>query len=482
MQLTICALLAGSVAANEGYRVFEKLSSPPAPWVVTGDAPAIDPELRFKLRIHLQNRNVEEFQHQALLVSTPDHPAYGRHFTRDEVNALLAPPAAAFARVLEWLGSYNLTTAATVENDWVVVATTIGAVETLLDAKYAVFENPESGQKAARTLAYSLPADLHRYVDLVAPTIKFTSLAPQRSTIVQDFPAPATPPRPGMAADIHDGLDTVACNTTITPACLRALYKFSHFRGSRRHGNQIALAGFLEEYAQHDDLAQFLRTYVGAGNGSQADFDAVLINGGRNTQDATGGPQSIVEANLDVQYGVGLAYPTPSLYFSTGGRPPETVGYELDNEPYLEFLTYLLAQDALPQTISISYGDSEWGVPVSYARTACDLFAQVSARGVSVLVLPPPQRRPAPLHALLNGDRLAHGLPPFGFLNPWLYTKGVSSLVDITRGKGDGCAQIPGSGFAATKGWDPVTGLGTPDFKKLRAASLASPRMPKLPA
>ncbi|KAK2624135.1 hypothetical protein QTJ16_006769 [Diplocarpon rosae] len=586
MRYPILTLLVGTAAAaNAGYRVFEQLASAPAPWVAKGDAPEINSDLDFRLRIHLKNRNIEDFQHKVLLVSTPDHPSYGRHLNREEVNALLAPSDNAFAHILEWLESYNLTTKASIENDWVVVDTTIGVVETLLDTKYHVFENTESGKKAARTLAYSLPAALHAYVDIVAPTIKFSSLAPQLSTIVKDFGTPTNPKKVGSAADIHDGLDTVACNDTITPACLKALYKFSHFRGSRRNGNQIALAGFLEEYAQHDDLAQFLNTYVNGTYGTEADFEAILINGGLNTQDATDGPQSIVEANLDIQYGLGLAYPTPSTYISTGGRPPETVDYELDNEPYLEFLTFLLAQNTIPQTISISYGDNEWGVPASYAKTICNLFAQVTARGVTILAssgdsgsgsdclstnpnkplytptfpascpwvtavgatryVDPEQAasfsgggfsdffaRPAwqdeavdswlskmadpeskqyfnltgraypdvsaqgvyfhtivegtdelisgtsasspafaAIVALLNGDRISNGLPPFGFLNPWLYTKGLPGLVDITLGKGDGCSQIEGSGFSAVEGWDPVTGLGTPDFKKLRFAS-----------
>lgn len=75
--------------------------------------------------------------------------------------------------------------------------------------------------------------------------------------------------------------------------------------------------------------------------------------------------------------------------------------------------------------------------------------------------------------ALLNSDRIAHGLPVFGFLNPWLYTKGTAGFTDIVGGKGSGCSQVTGSGFPAVAGWDPVTGLGTPDVGKLKAASAA---------
>lgn len=56
------------------------------------------------------------------------------------------------------------------------------------------------------------------------------------------------------------------------------------------------------------------------------------------------------------------------------------------NEPYLEFLTYLLAQpdSALPQTLSTSYGEEEQSVPSDYALKICNMFMQLGARGVSV--------------------------------------------------------------------------------------------------
>jgi len=67
--------------------------------------------------------------------------------------------------------------------------------------------------------------------------------------------------------------------------------------------------------------------------------------------------------------------------------------------------------------------------------------------------------------ALLNDARLASGKPVLGFLNPLLYSKGVPGFNDIDVGNNPGCGTL---GFNATKGWDPVTGLGTPDFGKLK--------------
>ncbi|KAF8264268.1 subtilisin-like protein [Lactarius quietus] len=66
--------------------------------------------------------------------------------------------------------------------------------------------------------------------------------------------------------------------------------------------------------------------------------------------------------------------------------------------------------------------------------------------------------------SLLNDYRISQGKPPLGFLNPWLYGGGLAGLNDITFGTNPGCKT---NGFPAIIGWDPVTGLGTPDFEKL---------------
>jgi len=67
--------------------------------------------------------------------------------------------------------------------------------------------------------------------------------------------------------------------------------------------------------------------------------------------------------------------------------------------------------------------------------------------------------------SLLNDARIAAGLPSLGFLNPWLYAKGFNGLNDIVGGNNPGCGT---DGFTAVKGWDPVTGLGTPNFGLLK--------------
>merc|ERR1712028_239619 len=67
--------------------------------------------------------------------------------------------------------------------------------------------------------------------------------------------------------------------------------------------------------------------------------------------------------------------------------------------------------------------------------------------------------------SLLNDARLKKGLKPLGFLNPWLY-QNADAFTDVTVGnnrinrRGDPLHY----GWDAVRGWDPVTGLGTPRF------------------
>jgi tripeptidyl-peptidase-1 len=90
-----------------------------------------------------------------------------------------------------------------------------------------------------------------------------------------------------------------------------------------------------------------------------------------------------------------LAYPANITYYSTGGKGAKLdgLGNEIpptgsDNEPYLEFLQEMLAlgDEQMPHVLSISYSDDEQSVPRAYAERVCDLFAQLTARGVSVIV------------------------------------------------------------------------------------------------
>ncbi|KAH9953955.1 subtilisin-like protein [Russula dissimulans] len=66
---------------------------------------------------------------------------------------------------------------------------------------------------------------------------------------------------------------------------------------------------------------------------------------------------------------------------------------------------------------------------------------------------------------LINDALLAHGKSTVGFINPMIYDPRFScAFHDITTGSNPGCGT---NGFPAAEGWDPVTGVGTPNLKLL---------------
>jgi tripeptidyl-peptidase-1 len=72
---------------------------------------------------------------------------------------------------------------------------------------------------------------------------------------------------------------------------------------------------------------------------------------------------------------------------------------------------------------------------------------------------------------LINEARFAIGKGSIGFINPTAYQY-PQVFNDITQGGNQGC-NTPG--FQATTGWDPVTGLGTPNFPKMLPLFLSLP-------
>jgi len=77
------------------------------------------------------------------------------------------------------------------------------------------------------------------------------------------------------------------------------------------------------------------------------------------------------------------------------------------------------------------------------------------------------------LVSLLNEARIQAGKPAMGYLNPFLY-QNADAFRDVILGTnaiGRGTGPLK-YGFKCAKGWDPATGLGTPNFKALQVAAM----------
>ncbi|KIY71894.1 subtilisin-like protein [Cylindrobasidium torrendii FP15055 ss-10] len=552
----------------------------PRGWVYQS---APSPDHLLDMRIGLKKARGSELIAALYEVSTPSNERYGQHLSKEDVDALVAPHADTVEAVESWLRFHGIEPAEALfrssGGNWLTLSVSVAQAERMLDTTYGVYTHPETSETVVRTLSYSLPEELHQHIDVMTPTTYFSTLQTLRSNsfIIEE-----------NVGDNDVALKTAAvgaavpssCNTAITIACLKALYNTAGYVPTATDVNVLGVAGYLDQYANRADLQTFLKAY--ASNATGTSYETVLVNEGGDDQSDPG-----VEANLDIQYTVGLSAPTPNIYYSTGGSPPFIPDSDTPtntNEPYLDWLNFILAEDTIPQTITTSYGENEQTIPRDYAESVCDLFAELGARGATVffssgdygvggsdcltndgtnttlfqpafpascpyvtavggthLVNPEqavsfsgggfsryfdqpdyqtaavddyvsalgtqynglynPAGRAYPdlaaqgsgfrvviggsvysvggtsassptvagIFSLLNDYRLSNGLPSLGFVNPLIYAN-PAGFNDITAGNNPGCDT---NGFDATAGWDPVTGLGTPDFLKLQPIVLA---------
>ncbi|KAJ7508833.1 peptidase S8/S53 domain-containing protein, partial [Mycena galericulata] len=541
----------------------------PRGWEFLSAAPA---DHLLDMRIGLKQNKIEELISSLFEVSDPTHEKYGQHLSKEEVDALVAPHPDSVEAVESWLEHHGINPAdpyfRSSAGDWITIRASVAQAESMLNTKYGVYHHAGSDSSVVRTMEYSLPRELHSHVDVITPTTYFSTLRSMRAT---SFIQPQTTgDAESFAAEISPRAVPASCGTTITPACVRAMYNTIDYVPMATATNELSTSSVsLDTWASSPTTQTFFKKF--RPDAVNVTFTYVAVNGGLNTQSDPG-----VQANLDIQYSLAISAPTPATFWSTGGSPPffpDSATRTNTNEPYLDWLNFILLQGTIPQTISTGYGDDEQTVPQDYAISVCNLFAQLGARGSSVMfssgddgvgggdcrtndrtgqilfqpVFPSscpfvtsvggtarvnPEvavsfsgggfsryfARPsyqttavsaflvrlgtqysgfysasgraypdvaaaadnfqvvvggateqtfAGVVALLNDVRISRGKAPLGFLNPLFYsTTNTTGFNDIVSGSNPGCGTL---GFEARIGWDPVTGLGTPDFEKLKA-------------
>ncbi|KAJ7265375.1 tripeptidyl peptidase A [Mycena haematopus] len=362
---------------------------PPRSWTIVGPAP---PDHFIKLRIGLPQSNFDVLEDHLYAVSDPYHERYGAHLTKEEIEELVAPHPDSVSAVNQWLSSHGIQEediSRSGAGDWLTIRVPVSLVEKMLDTKYHVWKHTTSGDYIVRTTSYSLPKDILDHVELIQPTTMFGTFKKLKSTI-HSISQTGSQIQSQTLPPVHDsatGLTVDAsCNTTVTITCLKQIYNAVGVTPSAHVGNSVGIAGYLGDFANRADLELFFEDQVPAAAAVNATYKFVSVAGGLDPQDPA---EAGAESDLDTQFAFGLTFPVVSTYFSTAGSPPFNPDIDTPtdtNEPYTDWLDFILSHPSPPLTISTSYGDDEQTVPESFAKRACAGFAQLGARGVSLTV------------------------------------------------------------------------------------------------
>lgn len=204
-------------------------------------------------------------------ISNPSHPRYGQHLKREELKELIKPHAESTSEILNWLERSGVA-ADDIENDgeWINFVAPVSTAEKMMDTEFKTYQSVTRPDiKKIRTLHYTVPASVYEHIDLIQPTTRFGHMRPQENQ-VHDFEVIDT------QAESAEPVDK-ACNTNITPDCLKSLYKFGDFKADSAAHTLIGVSGFLEQYARWKDYARFVAQYAPSAVGSN--FTWTSVNG-----------------------------------------------------------------------------------------------------------------------------------------------------------------------------------------------------------
>ncbi|KAF8259075.1 subtilisin-like protein [Lactarius quietus] len=343
--------------------------SVPDSWHNLGHPPA---DTTIDIHVALQAQDENALIDALYDVSSPGHPKYGAHLSKEEVAELVAPSPYVLELVNAWLDHHGIlpsTVSTKHGGSWLMLSgVPVSQANRLLRASYQLYHHIGTNETVLRTLSYALPGALLEKVQTVIPTTHFGfprahmpksvmrrgGAAPAGAVLPAPSPVPSSGPEP------------------VTPALLRWMYNISGYYPAAVDQNTLGVTGFLDQYPNPDDLRRFMNEY--RSDGTYATYTVMQIKGGSYHPSSPGD-----EASLNIQYAEAITYPTPITFYSTSGA-----SYE--DDMFFNWLDFMRNQPSVPQTVTMSYGSSESRIPPDYARKVCNLFAEIGARGSTVLL------------------------------------------------------------------------------------------------
>eukprot|EP00051_Salpingoeca_urceolata_P028123 m.485131 g.485131 ORF g.485131 m.485131 type:complete len:560 (-) comp23662_c0_seq1:50-1729(-) len=305
-----------------------------------------------KLTVHFGVRRsaatTERLHHKFLTVSDPDHPDYGNHWSRSELQAAVASAPEDVAAVVDWVRSStadfqdDVVVSVNSCNDMVTVNAQVAALEQLLSVIIHSFQSTVvPSMRIARTLsAAKVPSSVASKVDAVFG--------------LHSFPVVSNKTANNAAA--------LALGSKVDPSVIRTLYNVTEDFSGKTKASQ-ALAEFQGQGYSPRDLEHFLKHF---------DLPAQTI---RNVNGSGKSFLGHTEANLDVQY-----------IMVTGQKVP--TDFWIENGMQFDLVKWVDAIAASPDAAlvwSVSYGEDLTTVTSEYAQRLDTEMQKLGAVGVSIM-------------------------------------------------------------------------------------------------
>ncbi|KAK7053665.1 family S53 protease-like protein [Favolaschia claudopus] len=584
---TFAHLLAVATAVSCSPLVLhESRSSAPAGFISRGAAP--DSEL-LTLKFALTPNDISGLEEKLKSISTPGSPDFREWLSKDEVKAFVQPSNATVNAFNSWASANGLKSSVVSPNgDWVSLTLPVSTANQLLGARFETFTHRSLAHPITRTLSISLPSELVGHVEAIHPATSFADRLVPRQQITSPSLVRRSLERRLVPRDDSEP----SCNDTVTPMtpqCLQKIYGIPSTPATQKN-NTIMVTGYVSIFPNDTDISTFLEDFR-PDISPNTTYDIIRIANASSDPPAPELAVLQLEADIDVQYTIGLATGVPVQFLSVGPGTDATNASDAEmlGNAILGTNVFLEELENPPSVVTTSYGPLESDFDESMARKICNSYMALGARGISMLfssgdggvrgshdnssipglcenntfipVFPAscpwvtavggteggfpevatnltgggfsnlfprpwyqqeatetflktlPEDFPGQFNksgraypdvsaqggnlafvfrglslatggtslsspifgsviALINDRLVAAGKPVLGFLNPWIYAN-ADAFTDITVGHNSGFeCPTQSVAFDAAKGWDPLTGVGSPVFDKLLAAAL----------
>mmetsp|Transcript_17487 Transcript_17487/g.61439 ORF Transcript_17487/g.61439 Transcript_17487/m.61439 type:complete len:560 (-) Transcript_17487:492-2171(-) len=395
--LILAAVLACAATGAAAYTVSSgsQVAAATIGWRVSGEA---DATLRLAPVIALKRTNIDKLTATVAAVSDVNSPEYTKYPTMAELVELTRPAAESEAAVRAWLDGANVAYTVDAATRTFTLDVTVGEAATLFATPFKAMENDVTGQSTVMGEAANVPDALADHVEAVYG--------------VHGLPLPPRTKQPA-AADV----------VNVTPDVITKTYNVSGVTPAGTTANRQAIAEFQGQLLSQSDLTQFFGSYV---KGAKAGDDKVYKYVGDSSQ-GTG-----VEANLDVQYIMGVA---PGI---------KTEAWQYAGQDFCtdlkQWTQQIISTTNPPNVFSVSYGwqgdMSQIGCDSAQISSIDDDFKTITATGVSII--------------FASGDSGSGYTSFFGF-DPELYSSWPASSAFVTAvGSTRFINQVEGDGEQAT--------------------------------
>ncbi|KAK7028541.1 family S53 protease-like protein [Favolaschia claudopus] len=392
LALLICVVSCTPLAVHETRR------SAPAGFTSLGAAPDSN---MLTLKFALASKNIPGLENKLSSISSPGSSEFRQWLSKDEVKAFVQPCNETVNAFKSFAFSNGLTpTSISSNGDWVSLTLPVATANKLFGADFQDFEHASLTQPITRTLSISLPAELVGHVEVIHPTTSFSTsgfaasrqISPSsRRRNLEEKRLIGERAESETGAEDCDGLDI-----PMTPACLQKLYGIPTTPATQQ-SNSLMVTGYLSISPNRTDLSTFLKDYR---SDVPSNTTYELVQTGTEGVEPPPADAAVLqlEADLDIQYSLGLVTGVPVQFLSV--KTPST---ELDGfaTALLETNMFLEGLDNPPSVVTTSYGPTETDFGESmtrralttfdthyihpYNRKICNSYLALTARGISVV-------------------------------------------------------------------------------------------------